>query len=144
MIEYRKQTHAIYYTLYHLVFVTKYRRKVLQTGMGSYAQAVFRNIVKKYPDIEILEMNTDDDHIHLMVVIPPKMSVSHAVNILKSNSARAMRVRFPFLATMYEHDSLGFWSDGHFVSTVGLNESILKKYIEHQGQEDKGQTKFVW
>ena len=144
MIEYRKQTHAVYYTLYHLVFVTKYRRNVLQTGMGSYAQAVFRNIVKKYPDIEILEINTDNDHIHLMVVIPPKMSVSYAVNILKSNSARAMRARFPFLATMYEHDNLGFWSDGYFVSTVGLNESILKKYIEHQGQEDKGQTKFVW
>ena len=144
MIEYRKQAHAVYYTCYHLVFVTKYRRKVLKQGMGSYAQSVFKNIVLKYPDIEILEMNTDEDHIHLMVVILPKLPVSHAVNILKSNSARAMRLRFPFLASMYEHDNLGFWSDGYFVSTVGLNEKILRRYIEAQGQEDKGQTKFVW
>jgi len=124
--------------------VTKYRRKVLQQGMGSYAEAVLRNVVLKYPDIEILEMNTDIDHIHLMVIIPPKMPISQAVNILKSNSARAMRRRFPFLASMYEHNNLGFWSDGYFVSTVGLNEKILKQYIQHQGQEDKGQTKFVW
>ena len=144
MTEYRKQTHAVYYTCYHLVFVTKYRRKVLQGGMGSYALAVFRNITIKYPDIEIMEMNTDDDHVHLMVIIPPKMSVSRAVNLLKSNSAKAMRVRFPFLGNMYEHEDLGFWSDGYFASTVGLNEQTLKRYIDQQGQEDKGQTKFVW
>jgi putative transposase len=106
--------------------------------------AVFRNIALKYPEIEILEMNTDEDHIHLMIIIPPKIAVSHAVNILKSNSARAMRRRFPFLASMYEHDDLGFWSDGYFVSTAGLNEYALQNYIKNQGKEDKGQTKFVW
>lgn len=112
--------------------------------MGKYVQAVFKNIVLQYPDIDILEMNTDEDHIHLMVSIPPKLAVSHAVNILKSNSASAMRQKFPFLASMYEHENLGFWSDGYFVSTAGLNEYALQQYIKHQGQEDKGQTKFVW
>lgn len=144
MIEYRRQAHAVYYTRYHLVFVTKYRRKVLKQGMGHYVQGVLRNIAKQYPEIEILEMNTDEDHIHLLVIIPPKLSVSRVVNILKSNSSKAMRARFAFLATMYEHEDVGFWSDGYFVSTAGLNEAALKQYIQHQGLEDKGQTKFVW
>ncbi len=77
MIEYRRQAYAVYYTVYHLVFVTKYRRKVLKEGMGKYIQVIFLSIEKQYPEIEILEMNTDEDHIHLMVIIPPKLSVSH-------------------------------------------------------------------
>ena len=144
MIEYRRQAYAVYYTVYHLVFVTKYRRKVLKEGMGKYIQVILLSIEKQYPDIEILEMNTDEDHIHLMVIIPPELSVSQVVNILKSNSSRAMRKRFSFIKTMYEHEELGFWSDGYFVSTAGLSESALKQYIQHQGLEDKGQTKFVW
>ena len=145
MIEYRRQAHAVYYTVYHLIFVTKYRRKVLKEGMGRYIQVIFRSIEKQYPEIEILEMNTDEeDHIHLMVMIPPKLSVAQVVNILKSNSSRWMRKRFPFVKTMYEHENLGFWSDGYFASTAGLSENALKQYIQQQGLEDKGQTKFVW
>ena len=141
--EYSKQAHCTYHTRYHLVFVTKYRRKVLKPGMASYLQAILKNILRTYPEIDILEMNTDQDHIHLLVSIPPKMSVSYAVCLLKTNSARAMRKKFPFLANMYEHASLGFWSDGYFVSTVGCDESTIQRYIQLQGQEDKGQTKFV-
>ena len=144
MIEYRRQSHAVYYTVYHLIFVTKYRRKVLKEGMGRYIQVIFRSIEKQSPEIEILEMNTDEDHIHLMVMIPPKLSVAQVVNILKSNSSRWMRKRFPFVKTMYEHEDLGFWSDGYFASTAGLSENALKQYIQQQGLEDKGQTKFVW
>ena len=112
--------------------------------MAGYLQAVLRNITRSYPEIEILEMNTDQDHIHLLVSIPPKMAVSHAVCLLKTNSARAMRKRFSFLANMYERKSLGLWSDGYFVSTVGCDEATIQRYIQEQGQEDKGQTKFVW
>lgn len=137
----RKQAHCVYYTRYHLVFVTKYRRKVLQHGMGAYLCAVMRNVSKKYPEIEIIEINTDDDHVHLLAIIPPKMTVSKAANLLKSNSARAMRWKFPFLKHVYEKDTVGLWSDGYFVSTIGINESVIKRYIEHQGREDTGQTR---
>jgi putative transposase len=143
MPEYRKQAHCTYHTRYHLVFVTKYRRKILKDGLGKYLQAVLRNVSKAHPDIEILEMNTDEDHIHLLTIIPPRMSVSDAVRLLKSNSARAMKQRFPFLSNMYEHEDLGMWSDGYFVSTIGANESVIQLYIRRQGQEDKGQAKLV-
>ena len=89
-IEYRRQAHCVYHVRYHLVFVTKYRRKVLKQGMGKYLQAVLTKIVRTYPEIEIMNMETDQDHIHLLAIIPPKMAVAEAVRILKSLSSRMM------------------------------------------------------
>lgn len=138
-IEYRKQAHCTYHTRYHLVFVTKYRRKIFRPGMAKYLEAILSNITRKYPEVEILEMNTDEDHIHLLLTLPPKLSISDAVRLLKANSARAMIIRFPFLRTIYDQDHLGLWSDGYFVSTVGADEQTIKRYIQLQGEEDKGQ-----
>ena len=142
-MEYRKQAHCTYHTRYHLVFVTKYRRKVLKTGMGKYLVFAMRQVERKSPEIEILEMETDQDHIHLLAVILPRMAVAEAVRILKSNSARMMKHRFPFLSTMYAYDDLGLWSDGYFVSTVGCDEATIQRYIQMQGLEDKGQAKLA-
>lgn len=121
------------------MFVTKYRRKVLLGGMGAYAAGAMKRVCNHYPEIKLLEVNTDEDHIHLLVSIPPKMSVSKAVNLLKTNSARAMRNKFPFVNTIYDKH-IGFWSDGYFVSTVGLDEDKIRSYIEHQGEEDSAGT----
>lgn len=111
--------------------------------MGDFVAGVMKRVCKNYPEIELIEVNTDEDHIHLLVSIPPKMSVSKAVNLLKSNSARAMRLKFPFIKTMFDKE-IGIWSDGYFVSTVGINEEQIRLYIEHQGKEDSGQTSIVW
>jgi putative transposase len=102
------------------------------------------NVSRKYPDIEILELNTDEDHIHLLASIPPRMAVSDAVRLLKTNSSRALRERFSFLKKMYEHADMPVWSSGFFCSTIGADEATIKRYIEMQGQEDKGQTKLNW
>ena len=128
----------MYYTQYHLVFVTKYRRKVLVNNMSSYLKAVLKNVEKRYPELEIKEMNADKGHIHIWMLIPPKYSVAETVRILKTNSARAMRNKFEFLKRMYEHKDVGLWSDGYFVSTVGINEQVIERYIKEQGKEDKG------
>lgn len=125
------------------MFVTKYRRKLLRAGMGAYTAGIMRRICINYPEIELIEVNTDEDHIHLLVSIPPKMSVSKAVNLLKSNSARACAQQFPQLQTMPDK-SIGIWSDGYFCSTVGLNEEQIRRYIEHQGEEDSGKTTVLW
>ena len=139
-MQYRKQSHSTYYTRYHLVFVTKYRRKLFVKNIQSYLMAVLRNIAKQYPELEILEMNTDKDHIHLLMIIPPKIAVSDVVRILKTNASRALRKKFPFITQMYEHSRLGMWSDGYFVSTVGINEATIQLYIQRQGTEDKGEA----
>ena len=79
---------------------------------------------------------------HLFVSIPPKYSVSEVVGRLKGGSAHAMRRKFKFLENVY-YGADGMWSDGYFVSTVGVNEEVIKRYIKQQGLEDGGQAKLV-
>ena len=136
-MEYRKQAHAVYYCEYHLILVTKYRRKVINAGIFAYMALKIKEIRKHYPEIKIEEVNHNQDHIHLLISIPPKMSVGSAIRIIKSNTTRAIRQKFPFIKEMYW--GAGFWSDGYFVSTVGLQESTIRKYIQMQGKEDAGQ-----
>ncbi len=139
-MEFQKQGHAVYYTRYHVVISTKYRRKIFKGGIAHYLRTKILEVTNYYPDIQILEAKTDEDHMHILVSIPPKMAVSRAVNIIKSNTGRAMRQRFPFLDKVY-WGTPGIWSIGHFVSTVGVDEEVIRQYIERQGQEDRGQAK---
>ena len=102
-------------------------------------KTIMLTIQRRHPEIEIFEVNTDQDHIHLLVSIAPKMAVSEAVRILKSNTARLMTRKFPFLKNVY-HGEMSIWSIGYFASTVGANERVIQQYIEHQGKEDSGQA----
>src|SRR5690606_13081835 len=95
---------------------------------------------KYHPDIEYKEINHEKDHIHVLVSIPPKMSVGQVVGKMKSNTARDMKRQYGFLKKVY-WGTESIWSKGYFVSTVGINEQIIRKYIEHQGKEDSGQAK---
>ena len=104
-------------------------------------KVLMKTIERRHPEIEVFEVNTDVDHIHLLLGIAPKMSISRAVIILKTNTARMMSKRFPFLKQVYEEMKDSIWSPGYFVSTVGLDEAQIKKYIELQGQEDSGRAK---
>ena len=108
--------------------------------MGAYLVKVMRNTTKQFPEVQIIEAKTDMDHIHLMVVIPPKYAVAEIVQHLKGRSAHDMRKRFPFLNRVY-YGTDGMWSEGYFVSTVGIDEDTIRRYIEHQGKEDGGQAK---
>ena len=139
-MEFSKQGHCVYYTRYHIVMTTKYRRRVLKAGMGEYLKSTISGISKHYPEIRVHEASCDADHMHVLVSIPPKISVSHCVNIIKSNTGRAMRKKFPFLDKVYWGED-GIWSGGYFVSTVGVNEETVQRYIALQGEEDKGQAK---
>ena len=136
-MDYRKQAHAVYHCEYHLILVTKYRRRVINDGIFAFIALKLKEIRKHYPEIEFKEQNHDVDHLHLLVSIPPKLAVGSVVRLIKTNTARAMKQKFPFLKEVYW--GAGFWSDGYFVSTVGLQESTIRKYIQKQGQEDSGQ-----
>jgi putative transposase len=140
-MKYNRQSHAVYHTRYHLVFGTKYRRKIFgKRGMAEYMKVIIKTIERRHPEIEVFEANTDQDHIHLLVSIAPKMAVSSAVRILKSNTARMMLRKFPFLKQVY-YGEMGIWGIGYFASTVGADEKTIQKYIEYQGREDSGQAK---
>ncbi len=138
----KKQHHCVYRCEYHLVFATKYRRKIFNEGIFSYMLERLKELVDHYPEIEILEINHDKDHLHMLASIPPKMAVGKAVGIIKANTSRRLKEKFPFLKGVYWGTD-GIWSDGYFVSTVGINEQIIQKYIQQQGQEDSGQAQLV-
>ena len=135
----RKQGHSVYYTRYHLVIATKYRRKILKDGFGEYLKKLIIGVGRHSPDIEVIEVNTDIDHAHILLSIPPKLSVSEVVKEIKAKTGMYMRKKFPFLDKVYWGQE-GIWSRGYFVSTVGIDEATIKRYIEMQGKEDSGQA----
>ncbi len=138
-MDYKKQGHCVYYVRYHLVIATKYRRKILNAGFGEYLKNIVIGIGKQMPELEIIEVNTDSDHAHILLSIPPKISISEIVKVLKAKTGMRMRQKFSFLDKVYWGTG-GIWSRGYFVSTVGISESTIRRYIEMQGKEDSGQA----
>ena len=87
-MDYKKQGHSVYYTRYHLVIATKYRRKVLGNGFGEYLKKLVIGIGRQAQEIEIIEVNTDEDHTHILMSIPPKMPVSYVVKEVKAKTGK--------------------------------------------------------
>jgi putative transposase len=135
----RKAAHAVYKTQYHIVWVTRYRRKILTKGIDEYLKIKLTEVRKYHPDWEYIEIGIAVDHVHIHIVIPPKYSVSRVVEAIKSNTSRALRAKFTYLSEVY-WDGGGIWSVGYFVSTVGIDEEIIRHYVQMQGQEDAGQA----
>lgn len=138
----RKQGHCAYQCEYHLVITSKYRRKIFNDGSFEYFQVILKQVKESIPEVIFLTMNHDKDHIHLHLSIPPKMRVSDVVRTIKSITGRLMKKKFEYMRRAY-WGSDGIWSDGYFVSTVGINEHVIQRYIEHQGQEDMGQAQLA-
>ena len=122
--------------------VTKYRKKLFNEGIFAYFKIKLAEVTEHYPLIKIKTVNHDKDHIHLLISIPPTMTVGKAVGIIKQNTARELKQKFPFLKQVYWGTD-AVWSEGYFVSTVGINDRVIKAYIENQGKKDAGQTLFV-
>jgi len=96
-------------------------------------------ITEHYPNLYIHEANHDNNHIHILISIPPQMSVGDVVRLIKTNTASKIKEKFPILKKHYWGiDSL--WSEGYFVSTTGITNEIIKRYIANQGELDAGQT----
>ena len=139
-METRLSSHAAYRTEYHIVWISKYRRRVLNPGVRGYIRKVFPKILREMPGVEIIEMNIQDDHIHAIMIIPPKYAVSEVMGRIKGRSASMIRKKFPWLARAYWKENV-FWSPGYFVSTVGLNEDQILRCVSWQQSQDSGQAK---
>ena len=137
----RKSAHSVYRTQYHIVWITRYRRKILNKGVSAYLETKLQEVRKYYPDWEYEAIGIAEDHVHIHMVIPPKYAVSMVVETLKKNTSRELSKKFRFLKNVY-WDNEGIWSRGFFVSTGGINETVIRKYVEMQDKEDTGQTKF--
>lgn len=107
--------------------------------VAKYLRVKLLEVRKYYPDWHFTEIGIDKDHVHVHMVIPPRYSVSFAAETIKKNTSRALREKFQFLDKVY-WDRGGIWSKGYFVSTVGITEEIIRRYVARQGKEDAGQA----
>ena len=136
-------SHCVYQCDYHIVLVTKYRRAIFNNGIFAYLDKRLAEVTEHYPMIKFKEVNHDKDHLHMLVSLPPTMAVGRVVGIIKQNTAKFLKQKFPFIKDIY-WGTEAVWSEGYFVSTVGINQKVIQAYIENQGQKDAGQTKFVF
>ncbi len=123
---------------YHIVFTPKYRRKVIYNKIRKDIGIYLRRLCD-YKSVEIVEANACPDHIHMLVKIPPKISVSSFMGYLKGKSSLMIFEEHANLK--YNYGNRVFWAEGYFVSTVGLNKNTIKKYIQNQELEDKVKDK---
>ena len=123
---------------YHIVFTPKYRRKVIYNQLKADIRDILRQLCS-YKGVEIIEGYLMPDHIHMLVSIPPKMSISSFMGYLKGKSALMIFDKHANLK--YKFGNRHFWSEGYYVSTVGLNEATIKKYIQDQEKYDIMQDK---
>lgn len=132
----RFSAHGAYNHQYHIVWIPKYRKRVLKGELKSFLEKRLFEIQEYHPEVEIEKFSIQIDHVHLVSVIPPKYSVSSVVGRMKANTSRGIRVEFPWVKKMYWGNE--FWSPGFFSSTVGINEEIIKRYVEFQEKVDTG------
>lgn len=127
-----ESSHGIYSLSYQVVWVTEYRRRILNSGVVDYLKKLFPKLIRSIPGVEIEEIGFDKDHVHFVMVIPPKYSISDVMAQMKSQSASALRSRYKWLSRVYFKENI-VWSMGYFVSSVGANEEIIKNYVKYQG-----------
>ena len=130
--------HTKWMCKYHIVFTPKYRRKVIYNQYRQSVGQILRSLCG-YKGVELIEGHLMSDHVHMLVSIPPKMSVSSFMGYLKGKSALMMFDKHANLK--YKFGNRHFWAEGYYVSTVGLNEATIAKYIREQEQHDIMQDK---
>jgi len=126
-------SHTKWNCKYHIVFAPKYRRQIIYGKIKSDIGTILRKLCE-YKKVEILEANACPDHIHMLVSIPPKLSVSQFMGYLKGKSALMIFDRHANLK--YKYGNREFWCRGYYVDTVGRNKKAIEEYIRNQMQED--------
>ena len=133
-------SHTKYMCKYHIIFIPKYRRKVIYNKLRSDIQKYIQELCK-WKGVEIIEGHMMPDHVHLLLEIPPKMSVSYFMGYLKDKSSLMIFEKHTNLK--YKFGNGNFWATGYYVSTVGLNEATIRKYIREQENEDMMEDKLT-
>ena len=127
-------SHTKWNCIYHIVFIPKYRRKVMYGQLRKDIREIIKQLCG-YKGVEILQGGVSVDHIHLCVKIPPKMSVSYFMGYLKGKSALMIFDKHPEYKK--KGDGRHFWATGYYVDTVGRNEEQIRKYIKNQDESDR-------
>ena len=133
--QFKKLAHSLYECKYHIVFCPKYRYKILREEVAKYVERKIHVLCSQKDDIEVIAINVQPDHVHLVVSIPPKYAVSQFMGFLKGKLALDLFDHYPELRKKYWGQHV--WSRGYCVSTVGLDEERIKKYVKWQNQKSE-------
>lgn len=133
MKEYQSLSHTRWDCKYHVVFIPKRRKKAIFGSLRRHLGAVFRELAR-HKEAEVVEGHLRPDHVHMCISIPPKIAVANVVGYMKGKSAITIARRFMGRARNFTGEV--FWARGYFVSTVGLDEEMVRAYIRHQDEED--------
>ena len=135
MSNFKKLSHVIYRCTYHIVWTPKYRYKILE---GLVKEQLLKDIsmLLEWKSCELIEISIQIDHVHLIVSMPPKMSLSQLMGILKGKTAIKIFKSYPQLKVK-PYWGNHFWSRGYCVDTVGLDEDKIKKYVKYQEEQER-------
>jgi putative transposase len=132
---FRKLSHSLYECKYHIVFCPKYRYRIFKETIGETVRQLVYQLCKQKEQIEVLELNVQPDHVHLVVSIAPKYSVSEFMGYLKGKMALRLFQQYESLGRRYWGRHL--WARGYCVSTIGLDEEKVRKYVQWQEKQEK-------
>lgn len=135
MSKYRKQSHVVYKCDYPIVWVPKYRYRVLTGIIGTMVERDIK-LLSEWLGCDVSELNVRIDHVHVIVSIPPKVSVSTYMGTLKGKLAIKSFKSYPGLKQK-PYWGNHFWARGYFVNTIGLNEDLIKRYVKFQEEEER-------
>lgn len=134
MSELKKLAHAVWNCKYHLIWCPKYRFRILKGEVKQSVEEIISQLCE-WKNLEILEMNIQEDHVHLVLSIPPKLSVSSVVGFLKGKCA--IKIFDKHLELKKRYWGRHFWAKGYCVSTVGLDEKKIRQYVRWQQVKDQ-------
>ena len=128
MREWESQSHVRWYCRYHVVIVPKYRRKAMYGALRGEMGPILKELCRRY-EVELIEGHVMRDHVHMLLSIPPKLSIANVIGKLKGKSTILINQRY---VKQRNFRGLHFWSRGYCVSTTGYDESIIRNYIRTQ------------
>ena len=135
MSRFKKLSHTIYECKYHIVFCPKYRYRIFDGQIGEYAKQQVYHLTRQKDLVEVEEINVQPDHVHTILSVPPKYSISDIMGFIKGKMSLNLFHRYENLGKRYWGRHL--WSRGYCVSTIGLNEEKIRKYVRWQEHKDK-------
>ena len=135
MSRFNKLSHSIWHCQYHIVFVPKYRYKILEHAIAKELKSRLVSISRQ-KGCSIVELNIQSDHVHLIVSVPPKISISSYVGIIKGKTAIWLFNTFKKLK-QEKYWGNHFWAKGYCVDTIGLNMDMIRKYVKYQDEKDR-------
>ena len=137
---FRKLSHTLYECKYHLIFCPKYRHRILKDEIGEWVKKEIIKLLGQKEGIEIIEMNVQAEHVHLVVWIPPKYAISEVMGYLKGKLAIRLFQRYEKLGKRFWGRRL--WGRGYCVSTVGIDEQRIREYVRWQEKKEKELEQF--